>query len=55
MRKFDWVVWRAADVDDELLVDEDPHVVVTRDGEGLAAGVGECGVDLGREVEVVSP
>lgn len=45
----------AADVDRQLLVDEYPDVVVTGECEGLAAGVLECGVDLGREVEVVLP
>ena len=40
----------AAEVDDEVAVDEDPHVVVALEGEGLAAVVDELGVDLGREV-----
>ena len=43
----------ATEVDHELLVDIYPDVVVTGEGEGLAAGVLEAGVDLGREVEVV--
>ncbi len=43
----------AADVDRQLLVDEHPDVVVTREREGLTAAVLEAGVDLGREVEVV--
>jgi len=37
-------------VDDELLVDEDPHVIVALEGKGLTTVVLEGGVDLGREV-----
>lgn len=44
-----------ADVDRQLLVDEHPDVVITREREGLAAAVLKAGVDLGREVEVVLP
>ena len=43
----------AADVDGELAVDEDPHVVVAGEREDLAALIRELGVQLEREVEVV--
>jgi hypothetical protein len=39
-----------SDRSSEVAVDEDPHVVVALEGEGLAADVLEHGVDLGREV-----
>ena len=42
----------AADVDHELVVDEDPHVVVAAELEDLAAAVRELGVDLGGEAKV---
>ena len=42
-----------AEVDDELVVDEQPHVVVTAEFELLAAMVREFEVDLAREEEVV--
>ena len=44
---------QAAQVDDQLAVDEDPQVVVSFELEGLAAGVLELRVKLGREGEVV--
>ena len=40
-------------VDDQLTVDEHPHVVVTHEIESLAAGIGKLGVGLGIEVVVV--
>ena len=43
----------ATDVDGELLVDEDPHVVVTKEAKGLAALVSEFELDLGCEEEIV--
>lgn len=49
----------AAEVDGEAVVDEDPDVVVSGEGEdeglvaGLGVGVGELGLDLVGEVEVV--
>ena len=49
------VAVHAADVDGELLIDKHPDVVVAGECEGLAAAVLKCGVDLGREVEVVLP
>lgn len=47
------VAVHAADVDRQLLIDKHPDVVVAGEIEGLTAVVGEEGVDLGREVEVV--
>src|SRR6185503_2065804 len=44
---------QAADIDDELTVDENPNVVVTLEQERLAAAVLEARVELGREAEVV--
>ena len=43
----------ATEVDAELLVDEDPEIVVAREGEHLAAEIDELGVQLEREMEVV--
>jgi hypothetical protein len=43
----------AAEVDGQLAIDEGPKIVVAGEGEDLAALVGEGGVDLGGEVEVV--
>src|SRR4051812_24769399 len=43
----------AADVDDELVVDEDPHVVVAGEAEGLATLILKRGVNFGREKEIV--
>ena len=43
----------AADVEGELPVDEDPHVVVALEGEGLVASVGKGDVQFGREEVVV--
>ena len=40
----------STDINDELLVDEHPDIIVTRESERFAAHVGEYGVDLGREV-----
>jgi len=47
------LVVHAAEVDDELTVDEDPHVVVAEEAERLASRVREVDVVLGREEEVV--
>lgn len=43
----------AAQVDRELLVDEDPHVVVTGEREPFAAAILEQGVRFQGEVKVV--